>query len=293
MPAGQSVNVHLFGGLGNKLFQVCAGLELARRRGCPITLWASRATRPELAALLRLDVSLIGSEEQVAWRVGLPTGTRLVPVRLRLMGTRRPTAIWLEDTRYFEPPSDDFLRLTDTEEPVFLHGFFQHLDYVGDFPDLLADRMLPQLDLGVRGDVRVHLRRGDYVTLGWHLPDSFYHDALRDMGVAADDSRIEIVSNDPLAARGLVEILRDEGWQAQVLDCKDALGDLAALANSERLVIANSTFSWWAGKLGDRLSSSHRVAFPDQWIPNAPRPHLAPDTWKRVGGTAADGGPTG
>ena len=181
----------------------------------------------------------------------------------------------------------DDVRLTDRREKGLHNEFGPHFDesvlarFIGGFLEpsgiLDPDRLPPDLHVTER-DVVVNVRRGDYVTneANWHNyafdVDDYLRVALaRSVEVGGPIRRILVVSDG-------IDWCRDHlGWlteRCEVLDFEDTGQPpevhLGVLANAPRLVLANSTFSYWGGYL-----SAWRFEKPEQVV--APWFHIRSD----------------
>jgi hypothetical protein len=90
------------------------------------------------------------------------------------------------------------------------------------------------------------------------LPASYYVNALNAIG----SKKVIIFSDDPDYARGFRDTLWLSGQRTyEVWKGIDPIHDLAAMSFFKNIVMANSTFSWWAAYL-----SSARVICPDKYF---------------------------
>lgn len=117
----------------------------------------------------------------------------------------------------------------------------------------------------------VNVRRGDYYTVDAHRHDfgidirAFVDTALalavRDGGTPAD---ILVVSDDVAWCRAnlhdLVARVAPVTYGAE----GQPLADLAAVVHARRVILPNSTFSYWAGFIGDHLARDREVYVP--WL---------------------------
>lgn len=158
----------------------------------------------------------------------------------------------------------------------FIEGFLQPSGILD--PDRLPDHLR-----ATDRDVVVNVRRGDYVSnevnwrnYGFDVDDYLRVALARSVEVGGPIRRILVVSDG-------IEWCRDHlGWLAQhceALDLEDTGQPpevhLGALANAPRLVLANSTFSYWGG-----YASAWRSGRPEQVV--APWFHVRTD----LGGAA-------
>lgn len=258
--------VDLHGGLGNLLFQYAAGWTVARELDRPLLF--SERSEGRLATLR----SFLGVDLPAApWMDDLLAGGRprdSPPVLRYLAWLLRRLRPWttLVDNFSPRPPVDELRRVRR------LSGHHQHPSYFDPALDHVLERLAVTLGAD-RGDgdgvLAVHLRRGDYLPLGWDLPLAYYRAALDHVGAT---TRAVVVADDDLARRGFESHLRDEGRDVVGRGDGDpppsAREDFRRLASAQHLVLANSTFSWWAGALGDRLwrGEPRRVCYPAGWL---------------------------
>nr|WP_246221152.1 alpha-1,2-fucosyltransferase [Phytoactinopolyspora mesophila] len=179
----------------------------------------------------------------------------------------------------------------------YLYGYFQSYKYFEDIADdvrrqvtdFLAGHLTPAgRDLqGELADdpssVALHVRRGDYVSnpvaaahhgvLGTH----YYQQALDTVAKWGHTRRIWFSDDLPWVRQHLAAP-DDEVCPAGVT--RDAAGEIALMAACSARVIANSSFSWWAGWLGRNDSG---VVAPAQWFADADTSadDLVPATWTR------------
>ncbi len=112
-------------------------------------------------------------------------------------------------------------------------------------------------------DIVVNVRLGDYVDLGWDLSIEYYEEMLKNEKYKT----AYIICDEPenpklnkLVSMGC--IVKDNGNYGD----KKYIADFVFAKNAKKLIIANSTFSWWAAFLGDAKVYYPCIKFP--WIPN-------------------------
>jgi hypothetical protein len=135
--------------------------------------------------------------------------------------------------------------------------------------------------------VAIHVRRGDYVS---NPVAAAYHGTL---GRQYYESALTML--DDLGHRRRLWCSDDPHWVANhlarpgdkvshsALTTADG-GEIALMASCRSRVIANSSFSWWAGWLGSPTSQTHPVIAPRRWFadPAATTSDPVPDTWLRM-----------
>lgn len=159
---------------------------------------------------------------------------------------------------------------------LFIEGFMEPSGVIG------LERVPPECRLGVR-DVLVNVRRGDYVSnrvnwqnYGFDVKDYLEVAIGRSVEVGGEIGRILVVSDDATWCRDNLGWLSDRCTRLDFeVGGHPPATHLAMLANAHRLILANSTFSYWGGYM-----STWRHRRPEQII--APWFHVRAD----LGGAA-------
>lgn len=112
----------------------------------------------------------------------------------------------------------------------------------------------------------IHCRLGDYMHI-WEgealggqdltLPASYYKNALGKID-NIEDYKIIIVTDDKLNAESRFEFIKEK-----TIVSEDDIIDFQVLQNADKLIISNSSFSWWAAYLNTK---SAPVYAPEYWL---------------------------
>ncbi len=137
--------------------------------------------------------------------------------------------------------------LLDLPDGTLLYGYWQKPEYVPNGFELpFAPPTVPPFQDGTVG---VHVRRGAAKDYAGPYPADPHHPTLspayyqRAQNLLPTDSPTVVFSDDPnLSAYGFGGILYGG----------EPLQDFAAMTKCDHLVVANSTFSWWAARLNKR-----------------------------------------
>lgn len=131
---------------------------------------------------------------------------------------------------------------------------------------LFSDRLRERLTPADERRLTVNVRRGDYYSVPeYHAMygmdvEGFLRAAVAVAAAEAPVDDVVVVSDDPVWCRDNL------GWLADVGPVRmaggGALDHLAALASARRLVLANSTFSYWGAYLAGARSDGVRVVAP-------------------------------
>jgi len=95
----------------------------------------------------------------------------------------------------------------------------------------------------------MHVRLGDYCTLGWVVPQSYYLDCLSQNTTKFD--RVVILTDDPSNPyiANLSNAVFKSGFNVAV-EVLNEIDSFEAMRSAHTLICPCSTFSWWAGFAG-------------------------------------------
>ena len=275
------VIVRLTGGLGNQMFQYAAGRALADRLGAELLL-DTRAFEHALAFRAYTRYAYALSPFKPRARLATPADLKNWPVWVVEIGMRLRFVRPLFRRWHFESAITYDPSLRTLHEPVCLVGYWQSERYFIDIADRIrADFTLAQpmsddnsrlLELArSAGSVGLHVRRGDFVSLndaaqvhGLCSVD-YYRRAISLVRNRCPECHFLVFSDDPEWARA--ELPLDPSAVFVTGNEQRPEQDLALMSACKHHIIANSSFSWWAGWLG--YSPDQIVIAPSPWYASA------------------------
>ncbi len=299
--ADDVVVMRLQGELGNQLFQFALGTALSRRLGCPLRFDVEHHD-PTLAHCIGTayveasDVDLLRVAELRATPVDQWVRTVQLRVWLPLRRRRHRPERHLNSKEAFRHDP----RVDQLVAPCFIRGHFQCLALFESVLDPVIDHVLTELGEAPAETpasppvVGLHFRRGDYLPRGWELSMDYYDAALARVDEQLGEVQLRIYADDAVFGGLMVEHLRGRGRSAELatdqgVHAHPAVDALVDMARCDHLVIANSTFSWWAGALGDHLrlgtvapGAGRLVLAPERWRRDRPPPDLVRPGWQTV-----------
>ena len=282
----RTVTLAIQGGLGNQLFQWAFATAL-RERGHRVVLDTTRCRgdRP-----LAIEPLISG------WpRVGRPRGLALVAAH-----RYRPGLVpgLVEERGNGHDPT---LLSRVEEADSYVVGYFQsprYFDHLGDavrrdvlsfLESQLTEEGLAQYEENRASDdsVAVHVRRGDYVQVAKFAEhhgslDEPYYGAVKQLLRERGLGSVTWFSDDLPWVRA--NLAADGDRYCTPTSTRSAAGEIALMASCRTRVVANSTFSWWAGWLGRPPAEDRPVIAPAVWFkarPDDPT-DLVPSTWVRL-----------
>lgn len=297
MSASDSVLVRLEGGLGNQMFQYAAGRSVALRTGRELVLDPAAIPRGISRRSYELRAFRIGGRlarplERLATRCQVGSRIpRLVRMALRAVSPRR-WQILADPGRGFDN------RLFVTPGNLVLQGLWQCVEYLECDADVSCRlrndfqlrQPLPAVAESVVAEIThseavcVHVRRGDYATdprvaaIHGALPADYHAAAAATIARRVAAPKFFVFSDDLDWAETHLRLPGPARFVREAHGLSPAV-DLSLMASCQHFVVANSTFSWWAGWLG--VAADKIVVVPRQWFAAAPIPAaLVPGGWE-------------
>lgn len=300
-----AVTLYLIERLGNQLFQYAAGLAQARRLGVPLSLNLAyyrhkRPIRKNYAKTFELDAfdhgAIIPEDPQCHQHplLALPA----VPAARLWHNAIEPRLPRFTPPVFMEKSLDYDGRIDSVEAGTTLIGFFQSLRYIESvLPELrmriprLTDPSPWYLETTERlaadqGAILLNVRRSDYMldqnrAIQGVVGRGYYANALRIARRLGYDGPVYVVSDSIDVAMAELDGLDDLIPLAPPPGTKP-LEILLAVSKTDALVMANSTFSWWAGVLGSQ--ENRLVVAPRPWMTAERDTHdLFPVDWMTLG----------
>jgi hypothetical protein len=272
----------LQGGLGNQLHILSAAISYAKATSAHVTvsdifLGAAKTPRSNSIRTLFPDLRSFGVEvnyaRELKWIGRYP---RIIILKLLLM-LGRANRFRIYNFGNSGVSLEDLISL----DILIAFGYFQSFDFPNflqrNIPSLFASpfdsinvsKICDEIDENL---ILIHIRGGDYLEktnadLGV-LSSEYFEVAVRKLMNYTEKSRIWVITNDRKHAE---KVLASTSFEVNlILDESSKLTEIEILklmSCASRIVISNSTFSWWGGYLASCRESVHIVA-PKPWFRN-------------------------
>ena len=254
-------------GFGNQLFQYATGYALAKEFQCGLVIDISfYDSKRNLEAdnrrwnnldKLKIEPSLIVNNPRAFLKYRI--GENLKLPLLRRLWSMGELIIWEDVTRCREFQKDLFNKI-DPNRDVTLYGFWQNTQYFRSvLPDLkkqfVPNYTLPPVTLQYSAatlehdnSVGVHIRRGDFVGLGWNKSVDFYAKAMKRLEQEISNPHFFIVTDDKSWARKNMPLSSN----ITIVDINTETSDIdefLILSQCRHHIISESTYGWWAAFL--------------------------------------------
>jgi hypothetical protein len=266
------ITVELQGGLGNQLFGWATGLCLSKRNDSPLILNTSML----IARKFELDSFQIINDVKVT--------SQLLPNR---RFNRFNKEIYTENSFAFDP------KIINLKSPSILRGYFQSWRYFQEISGSirealeLIDPSIEYKELSKEFNKKkilcVHVRRGDYIQAKeYHgLTSKKYFDEAIQIATSLNKiDGIAVFSDDIASAK---EVVSDADFYISDQELSSSAETLLLMSKNESLIGSNSSFSWWAGYLGEAEYKSR--IFPRPWFAESKLDtrDLLPSNWLTIG----------
>ena len=306
------LQVRLYGGLGNQLFQLAGGLCIAgsRKLTLEIDFNSTDGSISEYILPTGTDVQFRNSRDQ-----RLKLYSKLCNLHLRLSTHATPNLkvrivkIFLRSLltlilslrnkrliKLLDPKGLGYSDLSSSGKYHYLLGYMQSYIWTenSDVLEQIKNMQLRNRNIDLDSllhDVKsnkilaVHVRLGDYLVnpqFG-QLSQDYYRRSIK-IGLDRNEyDSIWVFSNDMLRAKSLLKFLNECSLEVNwVDDFNFSTPELLSLLSScHGIVLANSSFGWWSARVGE--NSTKFVSAPNPWFADIDSPRLLiPQNWVQV-----------
>lgn len=170
-------------------------------------------------------------------------------------------------------------------DETYLSGYWQNENYFKDFRKDLLQMISPRnnVSAGCRewiskvngcNSVAVHIRRGDYVKLGICLNVEYYKRAVEYIIASRQEApRFFVFSDDIEYSKIMMSGICDAEY-VQYATIDGTLEDFFIMKECNHIIMANSSYSWWAAWLNDNpfkivicsMDTGSTLSYPEGWV---------------------------
>lgn len=273
-------------GYGNQLFSYAFGYALSKELKCKLcldtTLYDCGIEELRELELLQLNIvydSLINTEYNKNFVIR-KLGINKIKQMIR-HGFFTKTFVEKKKNEY---DSDVFKIKTSTYFNGYWHNYQYFDKYYDDFIELFtpknercANVKNLEKEMYSENSVSVHIRRGDYVMLGWELPFYYYEQAMKKISKELERVRFYIFSDDMIYARENIKETENVCFVEYSSDNR-TIDDLYLMSKCKHNIVSNSTYSWWGAYLNQNKEKKiiAPVVYP-LWKKNR-----YPESWDKI-----------
>lgn len=287
------VVVELQGGLGNRLFQLFAGLSAAKDFHSEFIVDVSLLTQEQKSEESYLESLCF--EESIVKRIQIQESKLVIFWRFISYLSRRSKLInlWVCNLLSYKVQIGTGYEFLDNtkKQKLRINGYFQSWKYINSLevkkptitsPSNWYTSLLHEVIEST--PIILHIRLGDYLnhrdSIGL-LNVKYYEEALTYLRRLMPSKQVWVFSNDIKMAKIYLNPVGNyiNRWITPSLEAQSS-ESLMLMTQGSALVLSNSTYSWWAGFWASE--NSIRIV-PETWFRNLEAPlDLIPESWIRL-----------
>jgi Glycosyl transferase family 11 len=274
----------LMGGLGNQLFQLFAGKSLELKTGEKVNFTTSQieifgnSHGMDISKYFNLDEYL---------SVTKPISIEKLRVLREINRISRKLKVADFNHYYFSDEVGYDSTIFELTTPKKILGYFQswkYFDSLSDFGFLEIKKPMSnrfqalELEISKSECGAIHIRRGDYLkhrqTFGL-LSAKYYEEAIEQLNLP-DGSTVYVFSDSVETAESMCQAWENR-YLFKFVNNLQSFESMMLMSKFPKIVIANSTFSYWAALLE---GNKERVIAPSKWFKSGDDPEeLIPPYW--------------
>ena len=279
------------GGLGNQLFQYSVAYFLQKRIGSDLCLDYSSAKVGKLLKSSGVKKSFTFRDIQLecfyldSHRIQSSAFTFFIDKIVKKISKskgftgRKIVKVLREEDKDCRENNQDILETADGSHDIILSGYWQNIHYI----DPIRNDLIRQLKMKLNTcceynetqkvilsceSIGVHVRRGDFVALGWDKGADYYVNAMNAARETIPNARFFFFSDDmEWVKENLFD--RDDSTLVTISENDADVKEFSLLSNCKNQIISESTFGWWAAYLNENPQKQVFIPFDcrgDIWL---------------------------
>lgn len=281
------ITIRMAGGLGNQFFQYAAARSLANKHGTSIgidtTSIDASGEESHFRRKFKLDMFNVKFEKlslkEIRKYVWI-SGNNFIDDYLIKKYCLFEKNVWRDNGNISEFGS--------LGSDICLIGYFVNPDYFKNIKKILIEELcLKDLspiqsmlnDIKNSNSVSIHVRRGDLLKLknSYILSEDYYKKAIRLILEKTKNPIFYIFSDDIEWCKKSFPSLKNK----VIVEGNDPSQDFELMKNCKHNILANSTFSWWAGYLN--TNKNHVIIAPEHFsVFDVDHLNMYPDGWEVI-----------
>lgn len=253
--------LQLQGGLGNQLFQIAAGLKIARERKSQLIVDRFSYLRPDMREYeLEIFENELGFKSTILGRVYFrPFKLIEEQQEFGFFSAPVPDRAIFKLKGYFQNP---------TIAPTLIREISEHLI-------LLKDKNISEFCKCPCEHVGVHIRRGDYLSI---------KENAKNFGVLSHDYYIEAMSRYTMNRVHFIiysddevdfkEIFPTDFFISKAASPEEPVRLLVHMIQNQGFIMSNSSLSWWAAKCIQQNNPLSKIISPSTWFRGNPQSNI-------------------
>ena len=286
--------IELSGGIGNQLFQYSFGRYVSDKTNAEVSyIYAPKGMTETVHRSKLVDFQFL--DKQRIQERNLISSNLARAGRYAIIRSEKLRRILKSYFGYYAQEGSGYdAEFFNHSNPSFVRGYFQSYLYSSEIKEnLILDFNLTSPTTNFKNyasdakrikPIMVHVRQGDYVGLMnsvGMLSEDYYLNGICQLLEKLPNSEVWMFSDNPKGLGRLIELIRLQNTAGvRVISELSDSESLKLMSMGAGIVIANSTFSWWAAFLGNY---EELVVSPVPWFKSLREPQdLLPPSWTRL-----------
>lgn len=176
--------------------------------------------------------------------------------------------------------------ILNIKQDSYLFGYWQTEKYFKEYREDILKMFTPRYELSQECNsliekvkscksAAIHVRRGDYVKLGICLDISYYRHAFDILNKKIEGLTYFVFSDDVEYAKKIFKGIKGKFEYVENKSSNSTLDDFFIMKECKHIVMANSSFSWWAAWLNNNPNkivihpfdnNKQNDFYPKEWI---------------------------
>lgn len=276
--------VNLAGGYGNQLFCYAFGYAIAKEKNALLFLDTSMQDN-----LIARELEILNLNIQYEGRITYPIKRNLFS-RLVINGLNKKRALGFQTKKYYERNASIYENevYNVIGKTVYYEGNWQSYKYFQQYRKELLNILTPNTSRGheiekIRNllmntnSVSIHVRRGDYVSIGCDITMEYYDKAINLAKNKFENPIFYVFSDDIVFCKEYFAKYKNlvNFCYLEYKSDNYTVDDMYIMSACRNNIIANSTYSWWGAWLNTyenkivicpKKGMWQGDFYPDDWI---------------------------
>ena len=173
-------------------------------------------------------------------------------------------------------------------------GFFQDFNLIEKYWDQSIDKIskFNFLEKSIRNEttnyIAIHVRLSDYLenkkTRNFHglTKPEYYLQGVEYLFDTTSFRNVKLITDSPQKVNNIIDLLKGNKIKVEIVS-NNFESDFISLSLGNSIVMSNSSFSWWAAYIADKMRNTKIIA-PEPWFSDysAQPSNLIPNNWYKI-----------
>lgn len=286
--------INTIGGLGNQMFSYAFALSLKLKHKEDVYVDISHFNHYNLHDGFQINEIFNVKEINVATKKEIKKLTRYIPhyafsrIIRKFLPSKSKEYIEKQDYVYDEKAlslKTDCYYEGYWQSPLYFYDIDQEIKKMFTFPEPIGGNKETEELMSKVNSVSIHVRRGDYLNAKSFMGIcelDYYEKAIKHINDEIQNPYFFIFSNDiKWCEENLNHLLKTDNVMFVSNNVgKESYWDMYLMSCCKNMILANSSFSWWAAYLNKNKDA--KVLAPKKWVNRDYETQILLDSWKKI-----------